>query len=164
VTDVYVAASSNVEPIANLRRALDELSSTFPHLRLSPAYRNRAVGFEGDDFVNLVVEFATDLPLAAVLERLHAIEESCGRSRHAPKWAPRTMDLDVLLYGSSVIDEPGLQVPRPDLAQRAYMLRPAAELAPDVSHPTLGKTLRELWRESDQPSHPMTAVDLGSQR
>jgi 2-amino-4-hydroxy-6-hydroxymethyldihydropteridine diphosphokinase len=74
------------------------------------------------------------------------------------------MDLDVLLYGSSVIDEPGLQIPRPDLAQRAYMLRPAAELAPDVSHPTLGKTLRELWREFDQPSHPMTAVDLGSQR
>ena len=164
MTDVYVAAGSNVEPIANLRFALGELSSTFPGLRVSPAYRNRAVGFEGEDFVNLVVGFATGLPLAAVLERLHAIEESCGRARQAPKWAPRTMDLDVLLYGGAVIDEPGLKIPRPDLARRAYMLRPAAELAPDVRHPTLGKTLRELWREFDQPSHPMTSVDLGWQR
>jgi 2-amino-4-hydroxy-6-hydroxymethyldihydropteridine diphosphokinase len=90
VTDVYVAASSNVEPIANLRRALDELSSTFSHLRVSPAYRNRAVGFEGDDFVNLVVEFATD-PLAAVLERLHAVEEpvdapAMRRSGRRARW------------------------------------------------------------------------------
>jgi 2-amino-4-hydroxy-6-hydroxymethyldihydropteridine diphosphokinase len=164
VTDVYVAAGSNVEPIANLRRALDELESTFPRLRVSPVYRNRAVGFEGDDFVNLVVGFETDLPLPAVLGRLHAIEMSCGRARDAPKWAPRTMDLDVLLYGPAVIDEPGLRIPRPDLVRRAYMLLPAAELAPEVRHPTLGKTLRELWLEFEQPSHAMTPVDLGWHR
>jgi 2-amino-4-hydroxy-6-hydroxymethyldihydropteridine diphosphokinase len=156
-----VAAGSNVAPVANLRRALDGLAAVFPALRVSPAYRNRAVGFDGEDFVNLVVELQTDLALPAVLERLHAIEESCGRARHAPKWAPRSMDLDVLLFGDAVIDEPGIKVPRPDLVRRAYMLKPAADLAPDVRHPTLGRTLGELWQSFDSASHPMTAVDLG---
>ena len=158
---VLVAAGSNVEPKSNLTRALDALAAEFPDLRASPAYRNRAVGFDGDDFVNLVVEFETDLPLRAVLERLHAIEESCGRARHAPKWAPRSMDLDVLLYGDAVIDEPGIKVPRPDLVRRAYMLKPAAELAPELRHPTLGRTLRELWQAFDSTSHAMTSVELG---
>jgi len=164
VTDVYVAAGSNVEPVANLRRALDALSDAFPSLRVSPAYRNRAVGFEGADFINLVVGFETDLPLSAVVERLHAIEESCGRARQAPKWAPRAMDLDVLLFGDAVLDEPGLKLPRPDLARRVDMLRPAAELAPEARHPTLGKTLGDLWREFDADTHAMSAVDLGWQR
>jgi len=164
VTDVYVAAGSNVEPVANLRRALDALLDAFPSLRVSPAYRNRAVGFEGADFINLVVGFETDLPLSAVVERLHAIEESCGRARQAPKWAPRAMDLDVLLFGDAVLDEPGLKLPRPDLARRVYMLRPAAELAPEARHPTLGKTLGDLWREFDGDTHSMSAVDLSWQR
>jgi 2-amino-4-hydroxy-6-hydroxymethyldihydropteridine diphosphokinase len=161
VTSVYVAAGSNVEPQANLRRALDALSAAFPRMRVSRAYRNRAVGFDGDDFVNLVVELETDLPLDAVLERLHAIEAACGRSRNAPKWAPRALDLDVLLYGDLVGERPGATLPRPDLLRRAYMLRPAAELAPALVHPTEGRTLAQLWAEFPQHDHAMSAIDLG---
>jgi 2-amino-4-hydroxy-6-hydroxymethyldihydropteridine diphosphokinase len=161
VTDVYVAAGSNVEPIANLRRALDALSRHYPTLRCSHAWRNAAVGFEGDDFVNLVIGFETDDHVRAVLQNLHEAEALCGRERHAPRWAPRAMDLDVLLYGSTVCNEPGLVLPRPDLVRRAYMLGPAAELAPDFVHPTLGVTLGELWSRFDRSAHPMQLVDLG---
>ena len=161
VTSVYVAAGSNVEPRANLRLALDALSDQFPRMRVSRAYRNRAVGFDGDDFVNLVVELETDLPLDAVLARLHAIEALCGRSRDAPKWAPRTLDLDVLLYGDMVATRPDATLPRPDLLRRAYMLRPAAELAPTLVHPTEGRTLARLWAEFPQRNHAMSAIDLG---
>jgi len=155
VPQVYVAAGSNVAPEANLTRAVAELAAGFPGARFSPWYRNRAVGFAGDDFINLVAGFDTELPLAEVLERLHAIETLCGRPREAPRWAPRSMDLDVLLYGDLVCDQPHVKLPRPDLLKRAYMLGPLAALAPEVRHPTAGATIGELWRAFDQAAHPL---------
>ena len=161
MTEVYVAAGSNIEPLRNLRKALDVLASHFAPLRLSRAYRNSAVGFAGDDFVNLVVAFDTTRNVREVLERLHEAESACGRARDAPKWAPRSMDLDVLLFGDMVCDEPGLALPRPDLVRRPYMLRPMAELAPQRRHPTLGATMGELWSAlQDREAHPLHVVEL----
>jgi 2-amino-4-hydroxy-6-hydroxymethyldihydropteridine diphosphokinase len=157
---VYVAAGSNIEPERNLRRALGEMQREFPGLRASSAYRNPPFGFDGADFINLVVGFDTGLALKELIHKLHAIEELCGRPRRAPKWAPRAMDLDILLYGDCVLDEPGLRVPRADLTRKAYMLRPAAELAPDVRHPTLGNTLGELWQSFDKTGVRMEPVAL----
>jgi 2-amino-4-hydroxy-6-hydroxymethyldihydropteridine diphosphokinase len=114
----------------------------------------------GLGFINLVVGFDTSDHVQRVLGHLHEAEALCGRARNAPKWAPRSMDLDILLYGDRVCDEPGLVLPRPDLVRRAYMLGPAAEIAPDTVHPTLGVTLAELWRNFAQVGHPLVAVDL----
>jgi 2-amino-4-hydroxy-6-hydroxymethyldihydropteridine diphosphokinase len=161
VTTVLVAAGSNIDPAGNLRRALDALARHYPSLRASAAYRNRAVGFEGEDFLNLVVAFDTDEDVRTVIGRLHEAEALCGRPRDAPKWAPRAMDLDILLYGERVCDEPGLVLPRPDLVRRAYMLGPAAELEPSRVHPTLGVPLAALWREFPRDAHALEAVDLG---
>ena len=160
VTSVYVAAGSNVEPRVNLRRALETLHVHFAPLRVSRAYRNAAVGFEGEDFVNLVVGFETTAPVEDVVARLHEAEAACGRGRDAPKWAPRAMDLDILLYGELVCERPGLRLPRPDLVRRAYMLGPAAEIAPGLRHPTLGLTLGELWQRFDRAAHPMQPVEI----
>jgi 2-amino-4-hydroxy-6-hydroxymethyldihydropteridine diphosphokinase len=153
--EVYVAAGSNIEPERHMRQAVAELAGTFPGVRFSSWYRNRAVGFDGEDFINLAAGFSTALPVHAVLERLHAIEGRCGRGRDAPRWAPRSMDLDVLLYGELVCEEPGLKLPRPDLVKRAYMLGPLAEIAPQLLHPTAGLTIGELWRRFDQGAHPL---------
>lgn len=153
--EVYVAAGSNIDPERNLARAVAELAREFPGARFSPWYRNRAAGFEGDDFINLVAGFDTALPVREVIERLQAIEALCGRPRGAPRWAPRTMDLDVLLYGDLVCDEAGMKIPRPDLLKRAYMLGPLATLAPEVRHPTAGLAIGELWRRFDQAAHPL---------
>jgi 2-amino-4-hydroxy-6-hydroxymethyldihydropteridine diphosphokinase len=155
VPEVYVAAGSNVEPARHMSQAVAELERAFPGVRFSSWYRNRAVGFDGEDFINLVAGFATTLPVRALLERLHAIEARCGRPRQAPRWAPRSMDLDVLLYGELVCEEPGLKLPRPDLVKRAYMLGPLAELAPEVRHPTTGLSVGELWRRFDRDAHPL---------
>lgn len=152
---VYVAAGSNVEPERRMHQAVAELEREFPGVRFSSWYRNRAVGFDGADFINLVAGFDTALPVRAVLERLHAIEGRCGRGRDAPRWAPRSMDLDVLLYGELVCEEPGLKLPRPDLVRRAYMLGPLAELAPQVRHPTAGVSVAELWRRFDRDAHAL---------
>jgi len=158
VPEVYVAAGSNVEPERNLGRALEELTREFPGARFSPWYRNRAVGFVGDDFINLAAGFDTALPAQAVRARLQAIERLCGRERGTRRWAPRPLDLDVLLYGDLVCDEGGLKLPRPDLLSRAYMLGPLAALAPEVMHPTAGKSIGELWRRFDQCAHPLELV------
>lgn len=163
---VYVAAGGNIEPERYLARAVELLNAHYAPLRVSPAYRNRAVGFEGDDFVNLVVGFATDEPVTRVRERLQAIEAQCDRPADAPKWAPRTMDLDILLYGDLVSTEPGYLLPRPDLLKRAYMLKPLADIAPDLIHPLERKTMRELWEAFDQSAHELVRVKgegLGAQ-
>jgi len=160
MTPVLVAAGSNIEPLRHLAAAVRDLAQAFPGMRRSAAYRNAAVGFDGDDFINLVVAFDSALPPATILSRLHAIEARCGRARAAPKWAPRSMDLDLLLYGDLVLDTPELRSPRPDLARRAYMLGPAAEVAPDLRHPTLGLTLGELWARFNRDAHALVPVAL----
>jgi 2-amino-4-hydroxy-6-hydroxymethyldihydropteridine diphosphokinase len=156
---VYVAIGSNIDPEGNISKAARELRRLFPDARFSSWYRNRAVGFEGDDFVNGVVGFSTDLPLRAVIEHLHAVEALCGRPRNAPRWAPRAMDLDVLLYDNIVCAEPTMTLPRPDLLKRPYMLGPLAEIAPEIVHPTAGLTIGELWQRFDRDAHSMTRVD-----
>jgi 2-amino-4-hydroxy-6-hydroxymethyldihydropteridine diphosphokinase len=158
--DVFVAAGSNIEPLRNLKAALAGLERSFAPLLVSPAYRNKAVGFEGDDFVNLVVGFKTNDPLERVRARLQEIEADCGRPRDAAKWAPRSMDLDILLYGNEIRNEPGLVVPRPDLVKRPYMLKPMCELAPNLTHPTLHRTMCELWDAFEGKDHAMTVVAL----
>ena len=158
--DVYVAAGSNVDPERNLQRAAYGLQREFGAVHFSAVYRNAAVGFEGDDFFNFVAGFRTALPVEAVVARLQAIEAECGRTRDAPKWAPRSMDLDILLHGDLVCERPGLILPRPDLLKRPYMLGPAAEIAPQVVHPLQGVTLESLWRAFDRAAHPMQRVDL----
>lgn len=158
--EAWVAAGSNVRPRENLRRALATLGAEFPGLRASRAFSNTAVGFQGDDFVNLVMRFPADLPLPALLERLKAVERECGREPGGPKWGPRTLDLDLLLYGSQFGRFPGAVLPHPDLTTRAWVLGPLAELAPDLVHPVLGETFGALWQRFDQGAHPLVPVAL----
>lgn len=161
---VYVAAGSNVEAERHLTFAVRELGREFGPLAVSRAYRNTAVGFDGPDFINLVAGFRTALALEQVIARLQDIERRCGRPADAPKWAPRTMDLDILLYGDRVVDEPGRELPRPDLLRRAYMLGPLAEIAPQLLHPTAHRTIGELWAAFERTAHPLqeVALDLGA--
>jgi len=160
MTQVLVAAGSNIDPERHLAAAMRDLAAAFPGTRFSRAYRNAAVGFEGEDFINLVAAFETDLAPPAILAELHRIEARCGRERDAPKWAPRSMDLDLLLYGELVCEAPGYRLPRPDLVRRPYMLGPAAEVAPAARHPVLGATLGELWERFDRAAHPLQPVPL----
>ncbi len=158
MAEVYVAAGSNLEPERHLQLAVAELAREFPGARFSSWYRNRALGLDGGDFINLVAGFSTGLPVHAVLERLRAIEGRCGRARDAPRRAPPSIDLDLLLYGDLVCEAPGLELPRPDLVRRAYMLGPLAELAPELLHPTAGLTIGELWRRFDRQAHPLERI------
>lgn len=158
--EVFVAAGSNIRPRAHLRQAIASLAAAYPDPRVSRAWSNAAVGFEGDDFINLVLAFSTDESLAMLLGRLKAIEAASGREQGTKKWAPRTLDLDLLLYGDLVGKFPGATLPRADLTERAYVLGPLAELAPEHRHPVIGATFGALWQEFDRRSHVLREVSL----
>ena len=158
--DVYVSAGSNVMPRRNLVVALDELGRRFGGVSRSTVYRNKAVGFDGEAFFNLVAGFSTRLSPGAVNAALSEIEDRAGRDRSGPKFGPRTLDLDMLMYGDRLIDDDGLTLPRPELLRLPFMLRPLAELAGHRRHPVSGRFLADLWRDYDGQPHAMTPVDL----
>ena len=120
-------------------QALDGVQDT-RLLRASRLYRTPAWGVEQQpDFINAVVMLETRLGAPALLESLFVIERQHGRVREAEqRWGPRTLDLDLLLYGDAVIDEPGLRVPHPHLHERAFALLPLLEIAADVEIPGRG--------------------------
>jgi 2-amino-4-hydroxy-6-hydroxymethyldihydropteridine diphosphokinase len=120
-------------------RALDVLPQT-RLLRASRLYRSRAWGVETQpDFINAVAMLESRLPARTLLDELLAIERAHGRDRNAEtRWWPRTLDLDLLLHGEAIIDEPGLRVPHPHLHERAFALLPLVEVAPDAVIPGRG--------------------------
>jgi 2-amino-4-hydroxy-6-hydroxymethyldihydropteridine diphosphokinase len=156
----YISGGSNVEPERHIALAAHELKRSFPGTRFSRCYRNRAVGFDGPDFINFAAELPVKGDASSLRAELQRIEALCGREPGAPRWAPRSMDLDLLLYGDTVFSQPGLVVPRPDLLRRAFMLGPLAELAPALVHPVELKRLDSLWHSFDRAAHPLVPVPL----
>ena len=143
MVEVFVGIGSNVQPEMHLAQAVGLLRTRFKGLRLSPVYRNRAVGFQGDDFLNAVAGFDTGLGVAELNDTLDAIEIQCGRKRGAARFAPRTLDLDLLLYGD-VVDE-AQRLPRREILEYAFVLKPLVDLAPDRRHPVTGMSYAGHW-------------------
>jgi 2-amino-4-hydroxy-6-hydroxymethyldihydropteridine diphosphokinase len=145
-TTAYIAIGSNIDPRENIRRGLDLLGS-LPDSRLvseSGWYATKPWGIEAQaDFINLVVALATGLSARDLLGHTQDVEQQLDRVR-AVKNGPRTIDLDLLLFGGAVIDEPDLQVPHPALLERDFMLTPLLDIAADVKHPLEQRALREL--------------------
>lgn len=140
----YISLGSNLgDKEAYLREASEALagSSGVTLLRSSPVYRTRPVGkVDQDWFLNQIVEIATTLPPDGLLDVCQEIEKRLGRVRHE-RWGPRTIDLDILVYGSTVSDDPRLTLPHPRMLERAFVLVPLADLAPDLV--VAGRTVAE---------------------
>jgi 2-amino-4-hydroxy-6-hydroxymethyldihydropteridine diphosphokinase len=160
VTLAYVSGGSNLDAQHNLTHAARALRARHPGARFSRCYRNKAVGFDGPDFINFVVELPVAGDPALLKGELECIETQCGREPDAPKWAPRTMDLDILLFGDLVQNMQGLQLPRPDLLRWGFMLGPLTELAPRLLHPVLQRPLQELWQGFNRDANPLAPVTL----
>ena len=129
---VYVGLGSNIDAEANLHLGIRELRNRYGELQLSAVYRSEAVGFDGPDFLNLVVGCSTDSGPGDVQEQIEAIHRMAGRERSQEKFASRPLDIDLLLYDDLVIDQPPLRLPRSDVLEYSFVLRPLAELAPDI--------------------------------
>jgi 2-amino-4-hydroxy-6-hydroxymethyldihydropteridine diphosphokinase len=130
----YLALGSNLgNRQENLKKAIAALGERVKIIRVSRVYETAPMGLtEQPDFLNLVVEIETDLPARELLQEAKAIEQILGR-QEGPRWGPRVIDIDILLLGEENISEPGLKIPHPRMTERAFVMVPLAELAPELA-------------------------------
>jgi 2-amino-4-hydroxy-6-hydroxymethyldihydropteridine diphosphokinase len=157
---IYVSIGSNIEREPNIRAAVRALRDHFGALTLSSVYENQPIGFEGENFYNLVAAFDTNEPPEAVNSVLHDIERRLGRRRGPSRFSSRTIDLDLLLYGDLVQSDAELRIPRPEITEYACVLRPLAELAPGLTHPVTGLSYAEMWKGFDNRTQSLTRINL----
>lgn len=156
---VYVGVGSNIDNERNIRQGIIALKERFGKLDISPVYESEPVGFQGKNFYNLVVGFDTCESPEQVAASLRDIESSFGRNRKKGKIS-RTLDLDLLLIGDLVLDGDDLQVPRMDILNYAFVLKPLAELDGDRVHPVEKHSFRELWNSSELQGQDLWKVDI----
>lgn len=154
----YLGIGSNVDRKRNIASCLNDLRRRFGQLMVSPVYQCPAVGFEGEDFFNLVVGVETDMDPVALNEALHEIERDHGRTRQGPRFSDRTLDIDLLLYDDKVMEESGVHIPRPEILEHAFVLKPLADIAPDVIHPVAQRTIAKLWEAFDASGDELKPV------
>lgn len=157
---VYVGLGSNINAERNLRFGIKSLGEHFGVLTLSNVYESAALGFEGDNFWNLVAAFDTEESPDGIVSIIEKIHKAAGRKRGESRYSPRTLDIDLLLYGDAVINEPPVRVPREDTIAYSFVLGPLAEIAPDYCHPISGRTLGDHWAEYDKTRHPISPIDV----
>lgn len=157
---VYLSIGSNIEPETHIRSGVSALRTQFGQVELSSVYESAAVGFDGDNFYNLVAAIQTNMSLAELAEQLRAIEDAHDRSRAGPRFSSRTLDIDILLYDDVVLKEGKLVLPREEITKNAFVLWPLAEIAPTLQHPVLKQSYAELWAAFDKDSQPLWQVEF----
>ena len=156
---VYLGLGANVgNPLANLRVALARMRTFARVEAVSRLYETAPVGLqEQPPFLNAACRVVTGLEPAALLRFLKNLEGEIGRRPGGPPGRPRPIDLDILLYGERVVETDSLYIPHSQLAERAFVLAPLCDLAPEMRHPSLGKTMRELLNALGEAGVKMVA-------
>ena len=151
---VYLGLGSNIERERYITAGLDALEMLFGHLDVSPVYDSPAIGFDGQPFLNLVVAIETDLSVGELQRQLRHIEYEHGRPENATRFSPRQLDIDILTYDDLVGVIDGVELPRGEILENAFVLRPLADLAPQAVHPGVKRAYSELWSgfEEETPS------------
>ena len=158
MTTVFLSLGSNIDRQHNIGSGLDDLAAAFGELKLSPVYESEAVGFKGSPFFNLVVALETELPVAALADRLRDIERAHGRVRGEKKFASRTVCSGIRTDGEVTGEIDGGTLARNEILKHAFVMRPLADLAPDARHPELGRPYAALLDEYRFPEQRLWQV------
>jgi 2-amino-4-hydroxy-6-hydroxymethyldihydropteridine diphosphokinase len=144
----WLGLGSNVDAVSHIRAGIRELERDFENVSLSPVYSSAAVGFEGHDFINLVARVETGMPPLELRQYLRNLEDRFGRKRQVAKFSDRTLDIDILLYDDLVVFSPLLEIPRAEILKFAHVLKPLADLDPDLHHPFELRSMADIWKDS----------------
>lgn len=160
MTALALSIGSNINAPENIRAAVKALAVEFENIVCSTVFESEAVGFEGDNFLNLVVLINTENKLDQIVLSLKQLEDKLGRNRSQAKFSGRPIDIDILIYGDEAGSEQGIQLPRPEITENAYVLQPLAELLPDQIHAPSGKSYLQLWETYDKSSQRLWPIQF----
>lgn len=160
MAQVYVSIGSNIDRYRHITASLDSLKQYFGTLLVSSVYESEAVGFEGDNFLNLAVGFNCEQGVGELSTLLRGIEHDNGRRRDGPKFGPRTLDIDILTYDDCAGTFDGVELPRDEITENAFVLLPLNEIASADVHPLTQQTYSDLWQAYDQSKQKLWAVDF----
>lgn len=155
-----LSIGSNVQPRENILLVIKILRRHFRQIRCSSVYESEAVGFDGANFLNLVLATETDESIEDISTYLKNLEDDTGRDRSAPKFSGRTMDIDILTYGDLCGRYGEVDLPRAEILEHAFVLQPLAELLPDTRHPVTGKSYREHWESFQLAEQKIWPIDF----
>ena len=145
---IFVSIGSNLEPRKHIAMALETLRDRFGGIQLSPIYETEAIGFRGQAFLNLVISLESDELPGKIKKIFKEIEAELGRVKRESSFSPRRIDLDIILYGDAVIDQPGLDLPSKEIDKYAFVLQPLADLAPEMLYPGRMLNFSSLWGQA----------------
>ena len=157
---IYLSLGSNIEPQRHICAALDALAEQFGELQISTVYESESVGFEGENFFNLVVGIYSDLGIGEISAVLKAIENSNGRDRRQPRFSSRSLDIDILTVDDLTGVFEGITLPRDEVLKNAFVLQPLAQLAPHAVHPVTGQSYAQHWQQYDKTEQQLWPVEF----
>ncbi|WP_299082688.1 2-amino-4-hydroxy-6-hydroxymethyldihydropteridine diphosphokinase [uncultured Paraglaciecola sp.] len=156
---IFISVGSNVDKEKHTKAGLQGMYQAFGELLLSSVFESESVGFDGSNFYNLVVKANTRLSIAEVCSALKQIEQHNKRQRGEQKFAPRTLDLDLLLYDNQITSHP-ITLPRPEVLYNAFVLQPLAEIAAEDIHPEVQESYANLWQAYDKTQQKLWAIEF----
>ncbi|WP_020394740.1 2-amino-4-hydroxy-6-hydroxymethyldihydropteridine diphosphokinase [Thiolinea disciformis] len=158
MTHVYIGVGSNQEAEYNLCTCIKALREVLGELQISTIYRSKAIGFEGDDFLNVVIGFETQQSVSELKTLFKQLEQAQGRQADQAKFSSRRLDIDLLLYGEQI--DPALKLPHPDILQYPFVLFSLLELQPQLLHPVLQQPLIDLVPQTHLSTVGLTPINL----
>lgn len=156
----FIGVGSNVDRDNQIRTGIHRLRDMFGDILVSSVYESKAIGFEGENFYNLVVGIETESDAAELSGTLRAIEYEHGRVRNITRYSPRTLDLDLLLYNDLVRHDSEVDVPREDISKYAFVLCPLAEIAGELRHPETGESFADMWESFDKHGQEICRINF----
>lgn len=145
MANITLGIGSNIAREENICSGLKILSKQFESVSLSPVYESRAVGFDGSNFFNMVMSLTSDMPLGELASFLRELEACHGRKKNAKKYSSRFLDVDILTYDNWVGNFDGIILPREEILLHAFVLKPLADVVPNLVHPVVGQSFATLW-------------------
>ena len=160
MTKVFFGVGSNIKPEENIVLAVREIKDIFDDVIVSPVYKNKSVGFEGNDFLNLVISCSTKMSVYDIGDFIEQVHNLSGREKKSNKYLSRTLDIDLLMFGDHIIQDSKIHIPRDDILKYSFVLKPLVDIAPESIHPITKTSFSELWDKKDKAESPLIPVEI----
>ena len=158
---IYIGIGSNIDRHKNIQSCISKLALKYKNLTLSPTYETESMGFEGPNFYNLVCCFETQHDVFQLQEEIKKIEKDHGRNFHETKFSSRTLDIDILYFNDSIIIDEKIKIPRKEILEYDFVLKPLIDIAPEFVHPELNITNLQIFKEYTIKKLIITKIELG---